>query len=120
MLSVEAMNVASVLLDHAVDNCLDYHIPEDLIGKLHPGMRVKVPVKKSLREATVLEIKAHSLFYPLHPICEILSEKPFGALDGPLLLLPLAQSLAVHPPSLRSQNDQAKRAVFYSIHPLPP
>lgn len=77
MRAVETLSVAAVILDQALDHSLDYLIPADLLGKLQAGMRVKVPVKNSVRLATVFEIKQKSAFADLKPIVEILSEKPF-------------------------------------------
>jgi primosomal protein N' (replication factor Y) (superfamily II helicase) len=77
MLDSKKLSVAAVILDQALDDALDYLIPQDLLGKLQVGMRVKVPVKTSLRLATVFEIKNSSAFSHLKPITEILSEKPF-------------------------------------------
>src|SRR5579862_4537075 len=77
MLDSKKLSVAAVILDQALDDALDYLIPQDLLGKLHVGMRVKVPVKTSLRLATVFEVKNSSAFLHLKPITEILSEKPF-------------------------------------------
>ncbi len=77
MRAVETLSVAAVILDQALDYYLDYLIPAGLLGKLQAGMRVKVPVKNSVRLATVFEIKQKSAFADLKPIVEILSEKPF-------------------------------------------
>lgn len=67
--------VAEVLLDDALDRPLDYQIPESLIGKIIKGMRVKVPVRTSLRQGTVIGLKDKSLFKKLASIQEILLEK---------------------------------------------
>ena len=44
---------AGVVLDEAIDTLLDYIIPDHLLGKVFVGSRVIVPVKSSLRKATV-------------------------------------------------------------------
>jgi primosomal protein N' (replication factor Y) len=72
-----ALNVAAVILDQALDKSLDYQIPEKFLGKIDIGMRVTVPVKNSLRCATVWEIKQSSACAYLKPIDAILSEKPY-------------------------------------------
>lgn len=73
----ETLNIAAVILDQALDHPLDYLIPSDLLEKLEVGMRVKVPVKSTIRLATVFEIKKTSPFIDLKPIAEVLGEKPF-------------------------------------------
>src|SRR5690242_10462617 len=72
-----ALTVAAVILDQALDNSLDYQIPEKFLGKIDVGMRVTVPVKNSLRRATVWEIKQSSSCAYLKPIDGILAEKPY-------------------------------------------
>ncbi len=75
--SENPVKIASVVLDNALDKCLDYSIPLEHASTLHPGMRVKVHVRKFLRDATVVEIKDTSAYGTLKPIAEVLSEKTF-------------------------------------------
>ena len=75
LLTAQTLKVASVILDTALDKPLDYLIPQTHWGKLQSGMRVRVPLQKTVRLATVLEIKAESSFHPLQPIHEILTDK---------------------------------------------
>ncbi len=67
--------IAEVLLDDALDKSLDYRISSALIGKVHTGTRVTVPVRNSFRQATVVGVKNHSPFPELLEISELLSEK---------------------------------------------
>ena len=75
------MSIAAVILDQAIDHVLDYAIPEHYLGKLAPGMRVKVPLRGSMRIATIIEIKEKSPFAKLQIISELLDEKPFISSD---------------------------------------
>jgi primosomal protein N' (replication factor Y) len=77
MLPPQGLSVAAVILDAGLENTLDYRIPQEMIGKIYPGMRVKVPVKKALRLATVWEVKEQSAYPTLQPLCEILSQEAF-------------------------------------------
>ena len=104
------MSIAAVIFDAAMDKCFDYSIPSHLSGKLHPGMRVKVPVRTTMRLATIFEIKKTSPFQNLQSIIEAVSEKPF--ISSELLTLarwmatyyccPLGKALkSILPPSIR-------------------
>jgi len=73
----ELKPVAEVLLDDALDQALDYRIPEQLIGKIYPGMRVKVPVRNSQRQGIVVATKESSPFSPLFDLAAVLSEKTY-------------------------------------------
>lgn len=64
-------SVASVILDSYIDKSLDYAIPTTLQGKVVSGLRVKVPVRNTLQNATVLEVKSHSSFPKLRKISSI-------------------------------------------------
>lgn len=77
MRSSETLSIAAVILDQMLDHSLDYLIPLNLLETLEVGMRVKVPVKNTMRLATVFEIKKTSPFPDLKPIAELLGEKPF-------------------------------------------
>lgn len=69
-------NFASVVLDHAIDKALDYGIPAELHHAVLPGTRVEVPVKGSLRQGYVIEIKKHTDFPSIKPIAKLLSDSP--------------------------------------------
>lgn len=74
----DAQSIAQVLLDDALDRPLDYLIPQNL--QIEKGSRVSVPVRGSLRKATVVALLSTSPFIGrLHPIAEVLSEKPYLA-----------------------------------------
>ena len=81
---------AVVLLDDAIDRPLDYAIPLSMEEKAIPGTRVLVPVRKSLRKATLLSRKASSEFENVQEIRELLSEKPL--IPGPLFQLAIWMS----------------------------
>jgi primosomal protein N' (replication factor Y) (superfamily II helicase) len=66
--------IATVILDDGIDKPLDYVVPEGMA--VRPGMRVRVPVGKTVRKGTVHELKAKSLFSRVLPIREVLEEKP--------------------------------------------
>jgi primosomal protein N' (replication factor Y) len=112
--------VASVILDHALDRPLDYAVPEHLRSSAQAGMRVLVPVKGSLRKGTILELKKETEFPNIRPIAEMLSENPLISTD----LFALANWMARHyctplrkviqtmlPPSVR-ENAKAKEQLF--------
>lgn len=67
--------IASVILDQQINKTLDYEVPEKFRGKVHPGMRVQVPVKNKLQFATVLYLKSFSSFGKLKLIEKVLSDK---------------------------------------------
>jgi len=69
-----ALKVAEVILDDALNQALDYQIPETLLHKVKVGSRVKIPVKTSQREGTVVGIKETSTFPVLKPITDTLSD----------------------------------------------
>jgi primosomal protein N' (replication factor Y) len=66
----------TVVLDSAVDKALDYAIPPHLLEAAEPGKRVLVPVRGSMRKGMILALKDTSEYAKVHPISEILSEKP--------------------------------------------
>ena len=67
---------ASVVLDSAIDQMLDYEVPTTMTGQLFPGMRVMVPVRSSLRKATVFSLKDSAEVGATRLVAEILSESP--------------------------------------------
>jgi primosomal protein N' (replication factor Y) len=75
MPDAQNMTIAEVILDDALDKPLDYRVPEELVSKIQPGSRVKVPVRTSERQGTVIGLKASSPFTKLQAIIAILSEK---------------------------------------------
>lgn len=115
--------VASVVLDSNIDRPLDYAIPKSLIGRIYPGMRVEVPLRKTVRLGTVLLLKMSSNF-SLQSIKELSSQEPL--ISKELLLLaewmakyyatPLSKVLRLFlPPSVRKGMD-AKQQLF--VKPL--
>ncbi len=90
MPALQPLEIAAVVLDNAIDKCLDYKIPEILYGKAYPGARVKIPVGSSMRMGTIVELKARSEFPNLKAIIEVLSDKPYLSPD----LLKLASWMA--------------------------
>ena len=50
------MAVAKVIVDLSLDRVFDYEIPAELAGRLRPGLRVRVPFGKSIRDGYVLRI----------------------------------------------------------------
>ncbi len=72
---------ASVLLDSAIDQFLDYQIPEQFLKQALPGTRVKVPVKSTLRPGTIVSLKQTPDVPKVHAIAELLSDKPLISPD---------------------------------------
>ncbi|MBM3206998.1 MAG: primosomal protein N' [Chlamydiae bacterium] len=80
--------IATVLLDDALSKALSYDIPNEFINDISPGTRVLVPVRNSMRQATVWEVKEKTDDTPqLKSIEKLLSEKSVATPD----LLHLAQ-----------------------------
>ena len=67
---------ASIILDVAVDQVLDYGVTAHQYSHLLPGTRVKVPLRGHLREGYVLTIKEQPNYPSVKPIAQILSEVP--------------------------------------------
>lgn len=78
---MESHRFASVVLDQAIDKPLDYSIPEHLLEKVQIGVRVLVPVKKSVRSGTVFNLKERPEVEHIKPIFDLSSEKPLIASD---------------------------------------
>jgi primosomal protein N' (replication factor Y) len=74
--SFDFMTFATVILDSALDRPLDYLIPPHLLPHAAPGIRVKVPVKTTLRNGTIFNLKSSSEIPNVLPIADILSNKP--------------------------------------------
>ncbi|VHO02117.1 primosomal protein N' [Candidatus Rhabdochlamydia sp. T3358] len=123
MSDLNSGSIVSVILDQAINMTLDYKICLELIGRIHIGSRVKVPLQGSTRLATVIEIKQTTPIKKLREIIELL--------DTPVLpkdLVSLAKWMAhyyccplrkvlqvILPPSVRKDTG-AKQQLF--IKPL--
>lgn len=61
-----------------IDRPYDYLIPEELQGKVHPGMRVYVPFSRGNRrvEGIVLAVTDGSKYEALKPVLAVLDEQP--------------------------------------------
>lgn len=68
-------SIAEVVLDDALDKPLDYRVPQQLWGKVLMGSRVKVPVRNSERQGTVVGLKDQSAFAKLQEIRALLADK---------------------------------------------
>jgi len=79
--------VAKVLLDDALSKALSYDIPEHLADQVTPGTRVLVPVKSSLRQATVWQVAHKTENMQLKSIEKLLSTSSIATPD----LLEMAQ-----------------------------
>lgn len=66
---------AEVILDHAIDQPLDYSVPQEWAHLLSEGARVEVPVKGKLQMGYILRLKDHSPYSPLKPIHKYLGEE---------------------------------------------
>ncbi|MFY9715737.1 MAG: primosomal protein N', partial [Candidatus Rhabdochlamydia sp.] len=123
MSDLNSGSIISVILDQAINITLDYKVCSELMGRIHIGSRVKVPLQGSTRLATVIEIKQTTLVKKLRKIIELL--------DTPVLpkdLVSLAKWMAhyyccplrkvlqvILPPSMRKDTG-AKQQLF--IKPL--
>lgn len=112
--------ICSVILDDAIDRTLDYLIPSHLISQIKPGMRVHVPVKGSVRKATVFTLKDKTEFPNLKPITELLSEKELLSADlmqlanwmSTYYCCPLSRILKIMLPSEIRQSKKEKKQLF--------
>ena len=68
--------VASVVLDQNATKPLDYSIPEEWQPILQIGMRVEVPFRSSVKQATVVALKNSSTFPNLKTILQLLGDAP--------------------------------------------
>lgn len=123
MSDLNSDSIVSVILDQAINRTLDYKICPSFIGRIYIGSRVKVPLQRSTRLATVIEIKQTTPVKKLREIIELL--------DTPVLpkdLVSLAKWMAYYyccplrkvlqvilPPSMR-KDAKAKQQLF--IKPL--
>lgn len=115
-MSDAAHRVASVVLDQALDFPLDYEIPEQFLGTIQPGMRVKVPLRSTWRFGTIIATKSVSSYAQLVPIAERLGEEPLVSSDlfalahwiSQYYCCPLGKTLkSILPPSVRKgRKDQ--------------
>lgn len=72
---------ALVALDDAVDKLLEYSVPQELLLTAQIGSRVEIPVKKTLRQGTIVDIYKENTFSRVQPIFQVLS----GSLISPEL-----------------------------------
>ncbi|MDR2540102.1 MAG: primosomal protein N' [Chlamydiales bacterium] len=116
-------SIVSVILDQAINMILDYKICPDLVNRIYIGSRVKVPLQRSTKLATVIEIKQTTRVKNLREIIKLL--------DTPILpedLISLAKWMAhyyccplrkalqvILPPSVRKDTG-TKQQLF--IKPL--
>lgn len=112
MSDFENLNVASVVLESAIDKPLDYQIPPELKPVLKIGMRVQIPVRKQLTYGIVIQIKETSSFSKLASIHALSSSEkliPDDLLNIALWMenyygAPLRKTLkAILPPTLRKE-----------------
>jgi primosomal protein N' (replication factor Y) len=64
-----------VLLDQNLSKRLDYAVPSEWASRILIGMRVEVPLKTTLKKATIVEIKKTCPFPNVRPIAKLLSER---------------------------------------------
>ncbi|MCH9613294.1 MAG: Primosomal protein N' [Chlamydiia bacterium] len=68
------MKCAEVLIDHSPLGVLDYAIPDAM--QVDVGTRVKVPVRNTTRDGTVVKLKSESAFNKLADILAVTFEMP--------------------------------------------
>ena len=120
---MQVWTVAEVVIDDALDKFLDYRIPEKLLGKVLSGSRVKVPVRNSERQGTVVGIKETSPFAKLLEIADLLSDKAhvtdelfkLGGWISQYYCCPLRKVLkAILPPSVRGKAKAKEQLLIKS------
>ena len=118
---------AGVVLDEAIDTLLDYIIPDHLLGKVFVGSRVIVPVKSSLRKATVWSLKKKASYPSLKEIHELATED--SVLTKDLILLaqwvssyyctPMHKVLkTMLPSSIRNHMKEQNESLVEMVEPL--
>ena len=73
--TADSGRIAEVLFDLSLDHGFDYAVPPQLSGQVRPGMRVRVPLKDSVRTAYVVRMKDRSEFANLRPILCLENER---------------------------------------------
>lgn len=113
-----------VHLDQNLSQPLDYAVPAELQSYVQVGMRVEVPLKKTLKKGTIGKIKEASSFSQVRAITRLLSQK--AELSDSLLKLahwmahyyaaPLQRVLKCFiPPNVRKEVKQ-KAQLFLSLN----
>lgn len=67
---------AEVVLDQSVHKTLDYGIPEAMVDKAAPGMRLEVPLRNRLVKGLLLSLKKESAFKSTRAIHQIFEDQP--------------------------------------------
>lgn len=65
---------ASVILDVAIHKTLDYGVPEPLLSKVSPGVRVKVPLRGREQSGYIFELKDQPETEKVFAIREVISD----------------------------------------------
>ncbi len=65
----------SVFLDQSLQKPLDYAVPDELVDVVQVGMRVEVPLRKSIAKGTIASIQSHSPFSEVRSLLKILSSR---------------------------------------------
>ncbi len=116
--------VAEVLFDLSLDHGFDYAVPPQLLSVVRPGMRVRVPLKDSVRTAYVVRMKESSDFSNLRPIICLENERE--QIPAPLIALgdwiadyyccPREHTLRILLPAVvRSGEMKHKQVLFVSL-----
>lgn len=113
------MSVASIILDNNLKKELEYFIPQELRGKLHPGDRVEIPLRGGVSRGFVIKVSDEKSFALLKPLIRLLSDE---SLPPDLFQLALFMSkyyctslskvLKVILPSSVRKEVQLKRKIF--------
>ncbi|WP_059358837.1 primosomal protein N' [Parachlamydia acanthamoebae] len=110
---------AAVILDVAIEKTLDYGIPEDLVPEAKKGVRVEVPLRGSLRNGYIMEIKETADYARVSPIQRIfpdvqISEDLFelALWISRYYLAPLSQVFKILVPSSIRKDMQHKQQLF--------
>ncbi len=117
----EAGRVAEVLFDLSLDHGFDYAVPPHLFGQVRAGMRVRVPLKDSVRTAYVVRMKEASDFSNLRPIICLENERE--QIPAPLIALgdwiadyyccPREHTLRILLPAVVRSGEMKHKQVFF-------
>lgn len=110
----------SVVLDQNLTKPLDYAVPAALQETLQVGMRVEVPFRATLKNATIVELKQTSLIPNLKSITRLFDDAPSPVLwklaqwMSAYYAAPLQKTLrCFNPPSVQKKTAPKKEFLFF-------
>ncbi len=110
---------ASVILELSIEKALDYLIPEPLLGMVHKGVAVEVPLRGHIQRGIVIDVKEVSAAAKVLPIHRVVTDIVLTAdlLELALwmakyYMTPLGRVLKTMLPAGVRKNTQAKQQYY--------